>query len=62
MPRFAHSPDRMGMGATRMRLKIFDLMDENGWVGDISIDESQGFPDVVISSMDEREANDWRNT
>ena len=45
-----------------MRLKIFDLMDENGWVGDISIDESQGFPDVIISSMDEREATDWRNT
>ena len=45
-----------------MRLKIFDIMEEHGWVGDILIDESQGFPDVIISSMDEREATDWRNT
>jgi len=62
MPRFAHSPDRMGMGAARMRLKIFDLMDEHGWVGEIWIDESQGYPDVIVSFMDEREKNDWGNT
>ena len=37
-----------------MRLKIFDIMEEHGWVGDILIDESQGFPDVIISSMDEK--------
>lgn len=45
-----------------MRLKIFDLMDEQGWVGEIRIDESQGFPDVIVSFMDEREKNDWDNT
>jgi hypothetical protein len=35
-----------------MRLKIFDLMDEQGW----------GYPDVIVSFMDEREKNDWGNT
>ncbi|MFA5407797.1 MAG: hypothetical protein WC343_03395 [Bacilli bacterium] len=58
----ANDPDRLGLGATRMRLKIFDLMDEQGWVGEIRIDESQGYPDVIVSFMDEREKNDWGNT
>ncbi len=45
-----------------MRLQIFNLMDEMGWVGYIAIDESQGFPGVIVSYMDDREAADWVNT
>ena len=36
-----------------MRLQIFDPMDEMGWFGDIKIDESNGFPDVIITEYDD---------
>ena len=37
-----------------MKLKIFDLIDREGWtlpVG-LRIDESQGFPDVIVETYD----------
>ena len=45
-----------------MRLQIFDVMDENVRAGDIVIDESQGWPDVIISSLMGQELLDWENT
>ena len=45
-----------------MRLKILDLMDEMGWVGTIRIDESQGFPDVIIMEFKGQETRDWELT
>ena len=38
-----------------MRLKLFDLIDREGWTlpVDLTIDESQGFPDVIVETYDD---------
>lgn len=45
-----------------MRLKIFDLMDDKDYIGNIRIDESQGFPDVIIEESTGQDKKDWNNT
>ena len=38
-----------------MRLQIFDLIDREGWTRPVGlrIDESQGFPDVIVETYDD---------
>jgi hypothetical protein len=38
-----------------VRLKIFDLIDAEGWTPPVGlrIDESQGFPDVIVETYDD---------
>jgi hypothetical protein len=46
---------RWNLREGKMRLKIFDLIDLEGWtlpVG-LKIDESQGFPDVIVETYDD---------
>jgi hypothetical protein len=45
-----------------MRLQIFDILDEMEMVGEIRIDESQGYPEVIFSQMIGQEALDRSNT
>jgi hypothetical protein len=45
-------------GMENMRLKLFDLIDQEGWTlpVDLKIDKSQGFPDVVVLTDDAQAA------
>jgi len=45
-----------------MRLNLFDFLDATGWIGDIKIDKSQGFPDVIFVEFTGQDQKDWRNT